>query len=142
MSAFVLDASVTAAWLLPDGANEHTRRLYGPHPQGRSGAAGAQPLAVGVFQHHRQRCARGRIPGSSVEGLWNVLEAVRHRVELHELAPAQHKAALASLRWTGLSAYDGGYSGCPLLNLRCSPSTAASRSGPTCGVRILDIATL
>ena len=28
MTAFVLDASVTAAWLLPDEASEHTRRLY------------------------------------------------------------------------------------------------------------------
>ena len=28
MTAFVMDASVTAAWLLPDMASEHTRRLY------------------------------------------------------------------------------------------------------------------
>ena len=28
MTAFVLDASVTAAWLLPDEANAQTRRLY------------------------------------------------------------------------------------------------------------------
>ena len=28
MTAFVLDASVTAAWLLPDAASTHTQRLY------------------------------------------------------------------------------------------------------------------
>ena len=28
MTAFVLDASVTSAWLLPDVANDDTRRLY------------------------------------------------------------------------------------------------------------------
>ena len=28
MTAFVLDASVTAAWLLPDDSSAHTRRLY------------------------------------------------------------------------------------------------------------------
>ena len=44
-----------------------------------------------------------------MEGLWNVLDAVRHRVELHELAPAQHKAALAVALDAGLSGYDGGY---------------------------------
>ena len=86
MTAFVLDASVTAAWLLPDEASDHTRRLYA-----RIRRDEVDPQAPNLWQWD---CAniiangvrRGRIPGSSVEGLWNVLEAVRHRVELHELA--------------------------------------------------------
>ena len=51
----------------------------------------------------------GRIPQTSVEGLWGVLEAIRHRVELHELAPAQHKAVLDVALDTGLPVYDAAY---------------------------------
>ena len=144
MTAFVIDASVTAAWLLPDAANEHTRRLYGLIRKDE-----VEPQAPNLWQWE---CAniiangvrRGRIPGSSVEGLWNVLEAVRHRVELHELAPAQHKAALAVALDTGLSAYDGGYMwlarslNLPLLTF----DQRLAQAAPACGVRVLDIATL
>jgi len=144
MTAFVLDASVTAAWLLPDEASEHTRRLYG-----RIRRDEVEPQAPNLWQWE---CAnilangvrRGRIPPSSVEGLWNVLEAVRHRVELHELAPAQLKAALAVAMDAGLSACDGGYVwlarslNLPLLTFDQRLAQAAS----SCGVRVLDIASL
>ena len=144
MTAFVLDASVTAAWLLPDEASEHTRRLYG-----RIRRDEVEPQAPNLWQWE---CAnilangvrRGRIPGASVEGLWNVLEAVRHRVELHELAPAQHKAALAVALDAGLSAYDAGYMwlarslNLPLLTF----DQRLAQAAPRCGVRVLDIATL
>ncbi len=109
MSAFVMDASVTAAWLLPDEANEHTRRLYG-----RIRRDEVEPQAPNLWQWECSNIIangvrQGRIPAASVEGLWNVLEAVRHRVELHEFAPPQHKAALAIALDAGLSAYDAGY---------------------------------
>ncbi|MDB5958337.1 type II toxin-antitoxin system VapC family toxin [Ramlibacter sp.] len=144
MTAFVLDASVTAAWLLPDQASEHTRRLYG-----RIRRDEVEPQAPNLWQWE---CAnilangvrRGRIPTASVEGLWNVLEAVRHRVELHELAPAQHKAALAVALDAGLSAYDAGYMwlarslNLPLLTFDQRLAHAAAG----CGVRLIDIASL
>ncbi|TFZ00891.1 PIN domain-containing protein [Ramlibacter henchirensis] len=144
MTAFVLDASVTAAWLLPDEASEHTRRLYALIRRDE-----VDPQAPNLWQWE---CAniiangvrRGRIPTSSVEGLWSVLEAVRHRVELHELAPAQHKASLAVALDAGLSAYDAGYMwlarslNLPLLTFDRRLSEAA----PACGVRLLDIASL
>jgi hypothetical protein len=38
-----------------------------------------------------------------------VLEAIRHRVELHDLAPAQHKAVLDVALDTGLPTYDAAY---------------------------------
>lgn len=109
MSAFVMDASVTAAWLLPDHASADTQRLYT-----RIRRHEVDPQAPNVWQwecgnliasgvHH------GRIPHSSVEGLWGVLEAIRHRVELHELAPAQHKAVLDVALDTGLPVYDAAY---------------------------------
>ena len=144
MTAFVLDASVTAAWLLPDEASEHTRRLYG-----RIRRDEVEPQAPDLWQWE---CAnilangvrRGRIPTSSVEGLWTVLQAVRHRVELHELAPAQHKAALAVALDAGLSAYDAGYMwlarslNLPLLTFDRRLALAAAG----CGVRLIDIASL
>ena len=144
MTAFVLDASVTAAWLLPDEASDHTRRLYA-----RIRRDEVDPQAPNLWQWEcgnilANGVRRGRIPASSVEGLWNVLEAVRHRVELHELAPPQHKAALAIALDAGLSAYDAGYMwlarslNLPLLTF----DQRLAQAAPACGVRILDIATL
>jgi len=144
VTAFVLDASVTAAWLLPDHASDHTRRLYGLIRRDE-----VEPQAPNLWQWDCSNIIAngvrgGRIPSSSVEGLWNVLEAVRHRVELHELAPPQHKAALAVALDAGLSAYDGGYLwlarslNLPLLTFHRELAQAA----PACGVRLLDIATL
>ena len=94
MTAFVLDASVTSAWLLPDYASSATQRLYT-----RIRRHEVDPQAPNVWQWEcgnliASGVHSGRIPHSSVEGLWGVLEAIRHRVELHELAPAQHKAVL------------------------------------------------
>jgi len=144
VTAFVLDASVTAAWLLPDEASEHTRRLYAKIRRDE-----VEPQAPNLWQWE---CAsilasgvrRGRIPPSAVEGLWSVLEAVRHRVDLHELAPAQHKASLGVAMDSGLSAYDAGYMwlarslNLPLLTFDRKLMDAA----PACGVKLLDIATL
>lgn len=109
MSAFVLDASVTAAWLLPDDASAHTQRLYA-----RIRRHEVDPQAPNVWQSEcgnliASGVNQGRIPHSSVEGLWGVLEAIRHRVELHELAPAQHKAVLDVALDSGLPIYDAAY---------------------------------
>ena len=109
VSAFILDASVTAAWLLPDSASAHTQRLYtrirrdevDPHSPNIWQWECGNLIASGVNN--------GRIPQSSVEGLWGVLEAIRHRVELHDLAPAQHKAVLDVALVTGLPTYDAAY---------------------------------
>ncbi len=109
MSAFILDASVTAAWLLPDDACAHTQRLYT-----RIRRHEVDPQAPNVWQWEcgnliASGVNQGRIPHTSVEGLWGVLEAIRHRVELHDLAPAQHKAVLDVALDTGLPTYDAAY---------------------------------
>ena len=87
---------------------------------------------------------RGRIPTASIEGLWSVLEAIRHRVELHELAPAQHKAALTIAIDAGLSSFDAAYMWLARsLNLPLATFDARLIAlAPRCGVRILDITTL
>ena len=109
MTAFVLDASVTAAWLLPDAASEHTRRLYALIRRDE-----VEPQAPNLWHWECHNILAtgvnsGRIPAASVEGLWGVLEAIRHRVELHELAPAQHKAVLDVALETGLPTFDAAY---------------------------------
>ena len=109
MTAFVLDASVTAAWLLPDAASAHTQRLYA-----RIRRHEVDPQAPNLWLWECSNLiATGanssRIPLGSVEGLWGVLDAIRHRVELHELAPAQHKAVLDVALTTGLPVYDAAY---------------------------------
>jgi predicted nucleic acid-binding protein len=144
MTAFVMDATVTAAWLLPDEASEHTRRLFALIRRDE-----VEPQAPSIWQWE---CANilangvrsGRIPASAIEGLWSVLEAIRHRVDLHELAPAQHKATLGVAMDAGLSACDAGYIwlarslNLPLLTFDRKLMDAA----PACGVRLLDIASL
>ena len=144
MTAFVLDASVTAAWLLPDEASEQTRRLYGlirrdelePQAPHLWNWECANIIANGV--------RRQRIPPASVEGLWSVLEAVRHRLQLHDLAAAQHKASLGVALDFGLSAYDACYLwlarslNVPLATFDRQLIAAA----PACQVALLDLSSL
>lgn len=144
MTAFVLDASVTAAWLLPDEASPHTRRLYAAIRRDE-----VEPQAPNLWQWECTNILAngvrlGRVPAAAVEGLWAVLDAVRHRVELHELAPAQHKAVLAVAMDAGLSAHHAAYAWLARsLNLPLAtfdPRLIAA--APACGVRLLDISTL
>ena len=144
MTAFVLDASVTATWLLPDEATEHTRRLYAQIRRDE-----VEPQAPNLWHWE---CAnilangvrRGRIPPSAIEGLWSVLESVRHRVDVHELAPAQHKASLGIAMDAGLPAYGAAYMwlarslDLPLLTF----DRALVAAAPSCGVKLLDITQL
>ena len=94
MTAFVLDASVTAAWLLPDEANEHTRRLYALMRRDE-----VEPQAPNLWQWE---CAniiangvrRGRIPQAAVEGLFGVkVKAVNTLVRKGKLKNFKGKAA-------------------------------------------------
>ena len=81
MTAFVLDASVTAAWLLPDAASEQTRRLYTLIRRDE-----VEPQAPTLWQWECSNLSSsgghsGRRPPASVDGLWSEREAIRHRVE-------------------------------------------------------------
>ena len=142
MTAFVLDASVTAAWLLPDTASEHTRRLYTLIRRDE-----VEPQAPNLWQWECSNLISsgvhsGRIPAASVEGLWSVLEAIR--VELHDLAPAQHKAVMDVALDTGLPTFDAAYLWLarslrlPLATFDPQQIAAAQRSG----VPLLDLSSL
>lgn len=144
MTAFVMHASVTAAWLLPDHASDHTRKLYAAIRRDQ-----CEPQAPNAWQW---QCAdiiangvrSGRIPASAVEGLWSVLDAIRHRVELHELAPAQHKAVLAVAIDAGVSQFDAGYLWlAKSLNLPLATfDEPLIQAAPKAGVKLFDISTL
>ena len=73
-----------------------------------------------------------------------MLEAIRHRVELHELAPAQHKAVLDVALDTGLPTFDAAYLWLarslrlPLATFDAAQAAAAKRSG----VPLLDLSSL
>ena len=73
-----------------------------------------------------------------------MLDAIRHRVELHELAPAQHKAVLAVAIDAGVSLYAAGYLwlarslGLPLATF----DEQLIQAAPQAGVRLFDISTL
>jgi len=144
MTAFVLDSTVTAAWLLPDESSAATRRLYSLIRRDE-----VEPQAPNSWQWECSNILangvrRGRIPPASIEGLWGILESIRHRVELHELAPAQHKAELTVAIDAGLSSYDAGYMWLARsLNLPLATFDARMIAlAPRCGVRILDISKL
>ena len=127
---------------LPDVANDDTRRLYA-----RIRRDELDPQAPNLWQWEcgnliASGVNSGRIPQTSVEGLWGVLEALRHRVELHELAPAQHKAVLDVALETGLPVYDAAYLWLarslrlPLATFDPAQIAAAKKSG----VALLDFA--
>ncbi len=107
--AFVLDASATAAWLLPDEHTEPARRVYAKL---RAHAVDAHAPELWLWE-----CAniiangvkRRRMTAGDALLTWSVLDAVRSRVELALLEPAQVRACLGLALDHGLSVYDGAY---------------------------------
>ena len=107
--AFVLDASITATWLLPD---EHTGASQALFARLRGGV-----LDVHVPDIWLAEC--GNIIASAVkrrratvveaDALWRVLDAVRVRITRFELGPTQWRAALALAFERRLSIYDASY---------------------------------
>jgi len=109
VEAFVLDASVTASWLLPDEQSETSDRVYAKL---RASLVDAHAPDLWLWE-----CAniiangvkRSRITPADGLLVWSVLDAVRTRVELTALQPAQVRACLALAFDLGLSVYDAAY---------------------------------
>src|SRR5512138_3376209 len=109
LDAFVLDASVTASWLLPDGHTDASRRVYA-RVRGSTVDAHAPDLWLwecGNIIANSVR--RQRVTPSDATLMWSVLDAVRTRVELAALEPAQVRACLVLALDLGLSIYDAAY---------------------------------
>ena len=107
--AFVLDASITATWLLPDEHSAASRALYS---RLRGGV-----LDVHVPDIWLAECGniiasavkRQRAAAADASALWGVLDSIRLRVERFELDAAQWRAALALAVEQRLSLYDASY---------------------------------
>ena len=131
--AFVLDASVTATWLLPD---EHTDASARAFARIRSGLVDVQAPDLWLFE-----CAniiansvrRKRVAAADAMLVWSVLDAVRSRVELVRLEPGQVRACLALSIELGLTVYDATYLwlasslGLPLLTHDAALAKACGR---------------
>ena len=108
-ASFVLDASVTATWLLPEAHTPASRRLYA---QLRKQTVECHAPNLWLWECGNilaNGVKRSRIAPLDTQALWVVLDAVRTRLALHELEPAQMKAALALGLDHRLSLYDAGY---------------------------------
>lgn len=109
VAAVVVDASMTAAWLLPDEASESSRAAY-------------RRVRRGVLELHAPQlwlweCGniiangvkRRRLSADDALLTWSVLDAVRVRVELATPEPSQVRAALVLAIDHSLSLYDAAY---------------------------------
>lgn len=105
----VLDASVTAAWLLPDEATPQSRRLYA---RLRARAVDAHAPELWLWECGNviaNAVKRARMTPDQALLTWSILDAVRSRVELATLEPSQVRACLVLAVDTGLSIYDSAY---------------------------------
>jgi predicted nucleic acid-binding protein len=139
--AFVLDASVTATWLLPDEQSAAADRVYA---RVRASVVDAHAPDLWLWECTNiiaNGVKRGRIRVENGVQAWTLLDAVRTRVELATLEPAQTRACLTLAFDLGLSVYDAGYLwlamslNLPLLTRDAKLAAAAARqSVPVIGV--------
>ena len=133
--AAVLDASVTAAWLLPDEASEASQNAF-------------VLMRRGLAQFHAPElwlweCAniiangvkRSRISQQDALLTWSVLDTVRTEVRMASFQPSEIRAAFALALDNALSIYDAAYLwlarslDLPLLSRDNELTAAAVRTG-------------
>jgi predicted nucleic acid-binding protein len=93
-AAVIIDASVTAAWLLPDQHDESARRVYARIRLGELELHAPELWLWECGNIIANSVAQGRMTPADAMLTWSVLDAVRSRVELTSLVPAQIRAAL------------------------------------------------
>jgi predicted nucleic acid-binding protein len=108
-SAVVIDASVTAAWLLPDERTESAERVYGRIRLGEIELHAPELWLWECGNIIANSVKRARMTPADAMLTWSVLDAVRSRVELANPVPAQVRAALTLALDHSLSLYDAGY---------------------------------
>jgi len=120
-SAVVLDASVTATWLLPDEASEASQKVF---VRIRRGSLVAHAPELWLWECGNiiaSGVKRDRITPADALLTWSVLDAIRTRVELTSPAPAQARAALT------LSPFDSSTALSFSVSL-CATTTACRRA--------------
>jgi predicted nucleic acid-binding protein len=107
--AFVLDASVTATWLLPDEHTAASRRVYA---RLRASMLDAHAPDLWLWECGNiiaNAVKRSRASPSDAAPLWNLLDAIRTRVQLASLEPLQVRACTLLGVDHALSIYDAAY---------------------------------
>ena len=107
--AFVLDASITATWLLPD---EHTQASQALYAQLRGGVVEAHVPDIWLAECGNiiaSAVKRKRASVVEAGALWRVLESVRIRAARFELGPTQWRAVFDLALALQLSVYDASY---------------------------------
>ncbi len=131
----VLDASVTAGWLLPD---EHTADAMQAYRRVRSGAVELLAPDLWLWECGNviaNAVKRGRLAAADAGSLWTVLDRLRNQVELTALEPAQVQDCLHLAVDEALSIYDAAYLwlaqalAAPLLTHDARLRAAATRRG-------------
>ena len=103
---FVLDCSVTMAWVFPDEATEKTDRLRDALRDGRAFVPALWPIEVANVLFVAMR--RGRIAETDWQRIWRNLEALPITIEPVSVPRIREKALdVASAH--GLSVYDATY---------------------------------
>jgi predicted nucleic acid-binding protein len=140
--AVVLDASVAAAWLLPDEASEASRRVY---VRMRRGSLVLHAPELWLWECGNiiaSGVRRRRLSPEDALLTWSVLDAIRVRVELATPAPAQVRSALVLALDQGLSLHDAAYLWLA-KSLRLPLLTAdrvLARAAESAQVRVVDMA--
>ena len=107
--AFVLDASVTAAWLLPDEHTEGARKLYARLRGGTIDVHAPELWLAECGNVIASAVKRKRVAKADAIVLWAVLDLIRSRVECHALVTTQWRAVLMLAVDEALSIYDASY---------------------------------
>jgi len=107
--SFVLDASVTASWFMPDEQSEQSDRVYASLRASRFQAHAPDLWLWECTNIIANGLKRNRIKPEDGVLVWSVLDAVRTRVELAALQPAQVRACLLLAFDARLSVYDAAY---------------------------------
>lgn len=108
-TAFVLDASVSATWLLPDEATPKTRQLFA---RLRAQAVDVHAPELWLWESGNliaNAARQSRMSADDAMLTWSVLDAVRTRIELASLEPPQARACLMLAIEDALSIYDAAY---------------------------------
>jgi predicted nucleic acid-binding protein len=108
-SAVIIDASVTAAWLLPDEHGESARRVYARIRLGELELHAPELWLWECGNIIANSVAQRRMAPADAMLTWSVLDAIRSRVELTSPVPAQIRAALTLALDHALALQDAAY---------------------------------
>lgn len=108
-TAVVIDASVTATWLLPDEHDERSARVYARIRLGEIELHAPELWLWECGNLIANSVQQSRMTPDDAMLTWSVLDAVRSRVELTSPAPSQVRAALTLALEHALSLYDAAY---------------------------------